>query len=263
MSTESSVSLKSVPILRDDCDNYLSWSVKVRHLMRAKGIFGLCDVEDPVSKVMCAAEKAAAKEKNESKKWELKQIMGRAQAIYILNQTVSAGHQLNLYNIEDPREAWECLKPAVTHSTTDDLVASIMQVNVASYSSPVLALQAYQYLQNRINAIPGASDLWSEQQTMRLFVSGLKGDKFFSFKASLYEVKRPILSEESPGQGNASMDADDDKKAVSSVPSSVKFRSYYHAILLTRHGAQAALSDRVISHAASLHAGNGYGLDGV
>ena len=104
--------------------------------MRAKGIFGLCDVEDSVSKVMYAAEAAAAKEKGEAKKWALKQIMGRAQAIYILNQTVSAGHQLNLYNIEDPREAWECLKPAVTHSTTDDLVASIMQVNVASYSSP-------------------------------------------------------------------------------------------------------------------------------
>ena len=96
--------------------------------MRAKGIFGLCDAQDPVSKVMYEAEAAAAKEKNESKKWELKQIMGRAQAIYILHQTVSAGHQLNLYNVEDPTEAWECLKPAVTHSTIDDLVTSIMQV---------------------------------------------------------------------------------------------------------------------------------------
>ena len=64
-STESGVSLKSIPTLRDDCGNYLSWSIKVRHLMRAKGIFGLCDEQDPVSKVMYAAEAAAAKEKNE------------------------------------------------------------------------------------------------------------------------------------------------------------------------------------------------------
>ena len=49
-STESSVSLKSVPTSRDDCENYLSWSIKVRHLMRAKGIFGLCDAQDSVSK---------------------------------------------------------------------------------------------------------------------------------------------------------------------------------------------------------------------
>ena len=63
MSTESSVSLKSVPTLRDYCENYLSWSIKVRHLMRYKGIFGLCDEEDPVSKVMYTAEAAAAKEK--------------------------------------------------------------------------------------------------------------------------------------------------------------------------------------------------------
>ena len=67
-STESSVSLKSVPTLRDDCENYLSWSIKVRHLMRAKGIFGLCDAQDSVSKVMYAAEAATAKEKSESKK---------------------------------------------------------------------------------------------------------------------------------------------------------------------------------------------------
>ena len=43
--------------------------------MRAKGIYGICDEEDPVSKVMYAAEAAAAKKKNESKKWALKQIM--------------------------------------------------------------------------------------------------------------------------------------------------------------------------------------------
>ena len=56
--------------------------------MRAKGIFGLCDEEDQISRVMYAAEAAAAKEKNETKKWALKQTMGRAQAIYVLNQTV-------------------------------------------------------------------------------------------------------------------------------------------------------------------------------
>ena len=110
-----------------------------------------------------------------------------------------------------PSKMSKCLKPAVTHSTIDDLVTSIMQVKVTDYNSPVLALQRYQALQNRIDAIPGASDLWSEQQTMRLFVSGLKGDKIFSLKASLYEVKRPTLSVESSGQGaGEGMEADGD-----------------------------------------------------
>ena len=97
--------LKSVPVLQDSGKNWLHWSTRVKHLLRARGLFGLVDPEDPVAKAILVAEKAAAEEQKSKKKLEFKQVMGRSQAMYVLYQTVAAGHQLNIRLLEDPREA--------------------------------------------------------------------------------------------------------------------------------------------------------------
>ena len=70
--------LKSVPILQDSGKNWVQWSTRVRHLLRARGLFGLVDPNDPVARAMMVAEEAAAKEKKKTKKLVYKQVMGRS-----------------------------------------------------------------------------------------------------------------------------------------------------------------------------------------
>ena len=152
------------------------------------------------------AEEAAAKEKREQKKLEYKQVMGRSQAMYVLYQTVAAGHQLNIHLLEDPREAWECLKPTITHSTVDEVVVEIMDTRMVDFASPMMFLQRLQVLQNKIDSVPGGDDLWSEQQTMRLFIT--QREKYFSFRSSLYTSK---VKEEAGDNG-----MEDDGRAASS-----------------------------------------------
>ena len=154
-------------------------------LLESDICYGLCDPNDESARLLMVAEFAAAEEKKETKKLELKIVIGRATALYILHETVQAGHQLNLYQVEDPKVAWENLKPAVTHSTVDDIIMELMAVRVADFASPLKALQKLQWLQNQITTVPGGSQMWSEQQTMRHFISQLRGERYFAFLNSL------------------------------------------------------------------------------
>ena len=49
----------------------------MRHLLRARGLFGLVDPKDPVVKAMLEAEMAAAEEKKEGKKLKYKHVVGK------------------------------------------------------------------------------------------------------------------------------------------------------------------------------------------
>ena len=63
---------------------------------------------------------------------------------------------------------------------------------MVDFASPMMYLQRLQVLQTKIDSVPGGGELWSEQQTMRLFITQLRGEKYFSFRSSLYtsEVKK-------------------------------------------------------------------------
>ena len=152
--------------------------------------------------------------------------MGRSQAMYVLYQTVATGHQLNIHLLEDPREAWECLKPTITHSTVDEVVVEIMDTRMVDFASPMMFLQCLQVLQNKIDSVPGGDDLWSEQQTMRLFITQLRGEKYFSFRSSLYTSQ--VKEEVSDGK----MEDGDGQAASSSARQLLTAQSYLSGVTL-------------------------------
>ena len=104
-------------------------------------------------------------------------------------------------------EAWECLKPAVTHSTVDEVVVQIMGTRIADFASPMAYLKRLQVLQNKIDSVPEGGELWSEQQTMRLFITQLRGEKYFSFRSSLYTSHVEVKEDDNQSASDVSQPA--------------------------------------------------------
>ena len=181
--------LSTVEKLRDDSSNYFEWKKTISALLRSKGILGACCPTDSLSASMMYAEWVAADTTQKLAKLQLKRFTAESEAVWMINQTISNSHQIDIEGMDHAAKVWVRLRPKLTHTDGDRLMKKIISVNITQFATPLQMISEYQTLQAQMESVPGGEDIWSESQTVRLAVHQFTGERWISFRESLYEEK--------------------------------------------------------------------------
>ena len=185
--TQGKMDLSTVEKLRDDSSNYFEWRKTISALLRSKGILGACCQRDSLSASMMYAEWVAADTTQKLAKLQLKRFTAESEAIWMINQTISNSHQIDIEGMDHAAKVWVRLRPKLTHTDGDRLMKKIISVNITQFTTPLQMISEYQTLQAQMESVPGGEGIWTESQTVRLAVHQFTGERWISFRESLYE----------------------------------------------------------------------------
>ena len=153
--TQGKMDLSTVEKLRDDSSNYFEWKKTITALLRSKGILGACCPADSLSASMMHAEWVAADTTQKLAKLQLKRFTAESEAIWMINQTISNSHQIDIEGMDHAANVWVRLRPKLTHTDGDRLMKKIISVNITQFTSPLQMISEYQTLQAQMQSVPG------------------------------------------------------------------------------------------------------------
>ena len=105
--------------LRDDSSNYFEWKKAITALLRSKGMLGACCPTEKLSASMMYAERMAADTTQKLAKLQLKRFTAKSEAVWMLNQTISNSHQIDVEGMDHAAKVWVRLRPVLTHTDGD------------------------------------------------------------------------------------------------------------------------------------------------
>jgi hypothetical protein len=119
-------------------------------------------------------------------KLQLTRLNQECEAIWIVNQTISPSHQVDIKGMDHAARVWARLRPTLTHADGDRIMGNIMSITMSQFTSPMLMISEFQRLQNQMLSVPGGEEIWNESQTVRLAVRQFTGEQWVSFRETLY-----------------------------------------------------------------------------